>query len=139
MAVISKKITGNSLEQLADIFAGMIVQKCVDDLANRRSAVDDLIAADLLKERLNVEPGLVRKKTYARIIQVMENPSKYKEYYKKYFIFRSKSVIRITRSSGFFEGLFIGPHIPILWNEEWLIDIKRLSVVKKLYLPYYQL
>ena len=64
-----------------------------------------------------------------------KNPNQYEELLKKRFPW-SKPVIRLTRTSNFFEGIFPGPQNAIPKNVEWLINIRKLSLEKRVYSKY---
>lgn len=131
-----RKFVGTSFEEVADEFSKMVGQECSKHLEFlRNNAITDREEPDYWEKRLRSEPKIVYERVYSRILMVMQKTDQYKVLFKKRFPW-SRPIIRITRRSSFFEGIFPGPQNPIPRNVEWLIDTKKLSIQKKVYSKY---
>lgn len=131
-----RKFVGASFEEVADEFSKMVEQECSKHLEFLRdNAITDRDEPDYWEKRLKEEPKIVYERVYSKILMVIQKPDLYKELLKKRFPW-SRPIIRITRISSFFEGIFPSPQNPIPRNVEWLIDTKKLSIQKKVYSKY---
>lgn len=131
-----RKFVGTSFEEVADEFSKMVGQECSKHLEFlRNNAITDREEPDYWEKRLRSEPKIVYERVYSRILMVMQKTDQYKVLFKKRFPW-SRPIIRITRISSFFEGIFPGTQNPIPRNVEWLIDTKKLSIQKKVYSKY---
>ena len=131
-----RKFVGASFEEVADEFSKMVEQECSKHLEFLRdNAITDRDEPDYWEKRLKEEPKIVYERVYSKILMVIQKPDLYKELLKKRFPW-SKPVIRITRVSSFFEGIFPGPQNAIPKNVEWLINVRKLSLEKRVYSKY---
>ena len=131
-----RKFVGTSLEDVAKEFSKMVKEEYINHLEFLRdNSITDRSELDYWEKRLENEPKIVYERVYSKILMVIQKPDLYKELLKKKFPW-SRPIIRITRVSGFFEGIFPGPQNPIPRNVEWLIDTKKMSIQKKVYSKY---
>ena len=131
-----RKFVGTSFEDVATELSNMIRQEYTNHLEFLRdNAITDREEPDYWEKRLKEEPKIVYERVYSKILMVIQKPDLYKELLKKKFPW-SRPIIRITRVSGFFEGIFPGPQNPIPRNVEWLIDTKKMSIQKNVYSKY---
>lgn len=131
-----RKFVGTSFEEVADEFSKMVGQECSKHLEFLRdNAITDREEPDYWEKRIKEEPKIVYERVYSKILMVIQKPDLYKELLKKKFPW-SRPIIRITRVSVFFEGIFPGPQNPIPRNVEWLIDTKKMSIQKNVYSKY---
>ncbi len=131
-----RKFVGTSLEDVAKEFSKMVKEEYINHLEFLRdNSITDRSELDYWEKRLENEPKIVYERVYSKILMVMKNLSQYEELLKKRFPW-SRPIIRITRVSSFFEGIFPGPQKPIPRNVEWLIDTKKMSIQKKVYSKY---
>lgn len=128
----------STVKELAQTFAEIVKQNYLSELnywkAIARDSPDDYFME--LDMRIKREPDVVKRNAEAKILKIMQNPQKYLKYYKrKWHFFRIKSIISITRASGFYGGLLNGMDIGYMAaiNVEYLIDIKSLTIQKKIY------
>ena len=131
-----RKFVGTSLEDVAKEFSKMVKEEYINHLEFLRdNSITDRSELDYWEKRLENEPKIVYERVYSKILMVIQKPDLYKELLKKRFPW-SRPVVRITRASGFFGGIFPGPQNPIPRNVEWLIDTSKLSIQKKVYSKY---
>ena len=131
-----RKFVGTSLEDVGVEFSKMVKEEYINHLELLRdNSITDREKLGYWEKRLESEPPIVYERVYSKILMVMKNLSQYEELLKKRFPW-SRSIIRITRVSSFFEGIFPGPQNPIPRNVEWLIDTKKMSIQKKVYSKY---
>lgn len=131
-----RKFVGTSREDVAIEFSKMVGQECTEYLVFlRQNAITAREEQDYWEKRMEEEPKIVYERVYSKILMVIQKPDLYKELFKKRFPW-SRPIIRITRVSAFFEGIFPGPQNPIPRNVEWLIDTKKLSITKKVHSKY---
>lgn len=131
-----RKFVGTSLEDVGVEFSKMVKEEYINHLELLRdNSITDREKLGYWEKRLESEPQIVYERVYSKILMVMKNLSQYEELLKKRFPW-SRSIIRITRVSSFFEGIFPGPQNPIPRNVEWLIDTKKMSIQKKVYSKY---
>ena len=131
-----RKFVGTSLEDVADEFSKMVEEEYTNHLEFlKANSITDREEPDYWEKKLKSEPKIVYERVYSKILMVMKNLKQYGELLKKRFPW-SKPVIRITRVSSFFDGIFPGPQNPIPRNVEWLIDTSKLAIQKKVYSKY---
>ena len=131
-----RKFVGTSFEDVATELSNMIRQEYTNHLEFLRdNAITDREEPNYWEKRLLAEPTIVSGRVHDKIMKVMKNPNQYEELLKKRFPW-SKPVIRLTRTSNFFEGIFPGPQNAIPKNVEWLINIRKLSLEKRVYSKY---
>lgn len=131
-----RKFVGTSLEDVAEEFSKMVKEEYINHLEFLRdNSITDRSEPDYWEKRLKKEPEIVYERVYSRILMVMQKTDQYKELFKKRFPW-SRPIVRITRVSSFFEGIFPGPQKPIPRNVEWLIDTKKMSITKKVHSKY---
>lgn len=131
-----RKFVGTSFEDVATELSNMIRQEYTNHLEFLRdNAITDREEPKYWEKRLLAEPSIVSTRVYDKIMRVMQDPDQYRELLKKRFP-GSKPVIRITRVSSFFEGIFPGPQNAIPKNVEWLINVRKLSLEKRVYSKY---
>ena len=128
---------GNTLEEVAKAFAEEISRNYLQHLKFwQATAMDEPHEFHQWEEKIKNEPGVVKRNAFEKILKIMKNPEDNKQYFKKkYGFLRSKDVIGITKSSGFYQDLLPGEDIEhtVSVNVEYLIDKRYMTVVKKIY------
>lgn len=131
-----KIFSGNTVEEVAQAFAETVSRNYLKDLQFwQATAMDDPHEYNQWQLRIQSEPQEVERNAFDKILKIMKQPQENMEFFTKWWIFRSKDVISITRSSGFYEGLLPGKDVEqtVSVNVEYLINKRRLTVIKKIY------
>ena len=137
-----KIFSGNTVEEVAKALAETVSRNYLNHLKFwKATAMDDLHESYQWQLRIESELEEVKRNAFDKILKIMKEPQKNKQFFKKWWFFRSKDVISITRSSGFYKGLLHGKDIEqtVSVNVEYLINKRRLIVVKKIYSQYARL
>lgn len=134
---------GNTLEEVAQALAEEIRRNYLSHLEFwQATAMDDPHEFYQWKKKIESEPSVVQRNAFDKILKIMQNPKDNKKYFKKKWRFlRSKHVISVTKSSGFYQDLLPGKDIEhtVSVNVEYLIDKRHMTVVKKVYSQYARL
>lgn len=128
--------SGNTVEEVAKAFAETVSRNYLRHLQSwQATAMDDLHEYNQWQLRIESEPQEVERNAFEKILKIMKQPQENIEFFSKWWIFRSKDVISITRSSGFYESLLPGKDVEqtVSVNVEYLINKRRLTVIKKIY------
>lgn len=135
--------SGNTVEEVAQAFAEEVTRDYLRHLEYwQATAVDDREEYRQWEIKIESEPEMMEKNAFDKILKIMQEPQENKQYFKKKWCFlRSKDVISITKSSGFYKDLLPGEDIEHAFptNVEYLIDTKRLIAIKKIYSQYERL
>jgi len=137
-----KIFSGNTVEEVAQAFAETVSRNYLRHLEFwQATAVDEPHEFNQWKLKIESEPEEVKRNAFDKILKIMQKPRENKQFFKKWWFFRSEDIISITRSSGFFKDLLPGEDIEhaVSVNVEYLIDKNRLTVIKKIYSQYAKL
>lgn len=131
-----KIFSGNTVEEVAEALAKTVSRNYLKHLEFwKATAMDDLLESNQWQLRIESEPEEVKRNAFDKILKIMKEPQENKQFFKKWWLFRSKDIISITRSSGFYKGLLHGKDVEqtVSVNVEYLINKRSLTVIKKIY------
>ena len=131
--------SGNTVNQVAERFSSIISQNYLEALRLWKITAMEETEAQFWKQRMQIEPEMVKKNAYQKILKIMKETNS--SYIKQKGLLRDSNVISITRASGFFDDLLNGRDIKysIKPNEEYLIHKKALTIEKKVHPVYKRL
>lgn len=128
----------STVKELAQTFAEIVKQNYLSDLNYLKAIARDSPYEFIdLETKIKKEPNEVKSNAQKKILRIMQNPEINERFYKRIFrFFRSKNIISITKSSGFYNNLLKGVKIEntVAVNVEYIIDKRSLTIRKKIYL-----
>lgn len=124
---------GVSLEETATFLAKEIRRQYTEILeVFREQSVDDLEEYRWVEEHLKTDPSIIEQETHDMILEIAKNPKKYRSFYKKWRLIRSKDIISIKGNGEFFSRSEF--NLAVGMNVEYLVNIKKFIVVRCYYL-----
>ncbi len=131
--------SGNTVNQVAERFASIVSQNYLEALRLWKITAIEETEAQYWKQRMQIEPEIVKKNTYQKILKIMKETNN--PYIRQTGLFKNSNVISITRASGFFNDLLNGKDIKysVKPNEEYLINKKALTIEKRVHPDYKRL
>ena len=133
------EVVYKTVEEIAQAFAEIVSRNYLKNLQFwQATAADDLDEFLDWEEKIKTEPEKVKKAAFEKILQIMQEPQKNKQFYKKGFFFRSKNIIRVSTESGYYKDLLPDKDIThtVAVNVEYIIDIQRRIIQKRIYESY---
>ena len=134
-----KIFSGNMMECVADEFAEMVSRDYLKELLFWKCTLmyDEEEYHKWVEEAKN-QATILKQKVYQRILDIMKKPEENEEFYKKNIFGKRKNIIKITRSTKFYDDLLPVNNTKVLIsaNTEYLIHTKRWTLEKKVYPPY---